>query len=228
MKVIRGSMIDMIRHALGAFFLSFIAIFIMLFLYVLLPQYLVSRYGPKDQPQIVKISFPLSIVIAPTPAPSPSPSPGLVPATVIIPKLDIQSAVELVGITDSGNMDVPKNAADLAWYMYGAKPSEEGNAVLAGHYDTPTGKPAIFYNLRKLQVGDEVTVVSENAIRSVFTVTDKATIPYDKFPNEEVFKTRPGKNLNLITCGGIWDAKKRTYLDRIVVYTTLKETSEGI
>jgi hypothetical protein len=80
----------------------------------------------------------------------------------------------------------------------------------------------------KLEAGDEVVVISENAIRSIFVVTDKATIPYDKFPNEEVFKTRPGKNLNLITCGGIWDAKKRTYLDRIVVYTTLKETREGV
>lgn len=202
----------------------------MIFLYVVLPQYLVSKFAPAQSLRLNPVSQLVWLAPDPTPTPSPTPSPtpGLTPATFILPKLNISTAVERVGLTETQNMDVPKNTANVAWYMHGKMPGEEGNSVIAGHYDTATGKPAIFYKLRILEVGDEVIVISENALKSVFVVAEKATIPYDKFPSEEVFKSRPGKNLNLITCGGIWDARKRTYLDRIVVYTTLKETTDGV
>lgn len=216
----------MVRHTVVAFFLAFFAIILMGLLYVVLPQYLVNRFAAEPPPQLSlsrlrgSFSFP-GASIAPTPVSTPSP--GLIPVTIIIPKLGIQTVVEQVGLTETDNMDVPKNAANVAWYQYGPKPSEAGNSVVAGHYDTPTGKPAIFFKLRNLKVGDEVEIVSEKAIRSMFVVTEVATIPYNQFPSEHVFKTRAGKNLNLITCGGIWDQKRKTYLDRIVVYTTLKE-----
>lgn len=216
---------SMVRHTVVAFFLAFFAIILMGLLYVVLPQYLVNRFSAQPPtPLLTRLrgTFPLpGASIAPTL--EPTPSPGLVPATIIIPKLGIQTAVERAGLTETDNMDVPKNAANVAWYQYGPKPSELGNAVIAGHYDTPTGKPAIFFKLRNLKAGDEVEIVSEKAIRSMFVVTEVATIPYNQFPSEHVFKTRAGKNLNLITCGGIWDQKRKTYLDRIVVYTTLKE-----
>lgn len=185
----------------------------MILLYIVLPKSVVTKFFPGEG----------MLTQAPLPSPTPSPIPGLIPVTFIIPKLKIQTAVELVGVTETGNMDVAKNAANVAWYQWGPKPSEDGNSVIAGHYDTPTGKPAIFYKLGTLAVGDEIEVISENAVRNIFVVTEKATIPYDQFPSEHVFKNKPGKNLNLITCGGIWDTKKKTYTDRIVVYTTLKE-----
>lgn len=216
----------MVRHTVVAFFLAFFAIILMGLLYVVLPQYLVNRFSAEPaSPLLTRIrgTFPLPAASI-APIPEPTPSPRLVPATIIIPKLGIQTAVEQVGLTATDNMDVPKNAANVAWYQYGPKPSEVGNAVIAGHYDTPTGKAAIFFRLRSLKAGDEIEVVSENAIRSTFVVTELATIPYNQFPSEHVFKTRAGKNLNLITCGGIWDPKRKTYVDRIVVYTTLKET----
>lgn len=220
---------QVIKRIFVTFCLSFGAVLAMLFLYVFLPQYLARQFLPGEPTLLVDSSFRRIINNPPpSPSPTPSPTPGLIPATVIIPKLNIQAPVELVGVTDTNNMDVPKNAANLAWYMYGPKPSEPGNAVIAGHYDTPTGRPAVFYNLTKLEKGDEIEVISENAVRSVFVVTETASIPYDQFPNDLVFKSKPGINLNLITCGGIWDAKKKNYSERIVVYTTLKsELGEG-
>lgn len=215
----------MLKHALASFFLSFFAMIIMFLLYVALPNYLVHRFGDGTTRSIGLKSFSLLTV---RPLPTPKPTPGLAPATLIIPKLEIQAAIEHVGLTETENMDVPKNAANVAWYMYGKKPGEEGNSVIAGHYDTPSGRPAIFYNLRSLEVGDEIEIISENAVKSKFEVTDKASIPFDKFPSEEVFRTKSGKNLNLITCGGVWDIKRRTYSERIVVYTRLKEGFEGI
>lgn len=208
-----------------AFLISFAAFWLMLFIFSKIFPTLTlpgissqSNTSGNPQTQTSATPFPSS-----TPTPSPSINPGLTPVTLIIPKLGIQAAIEPVGVTATNNMDVPKKAEDAAWYKYGSRPSEEGNAVISAHYDTPTGKPALFYYLKKLEPGDEVTVISENAVKSAFVVVEKASIPYDKFPNEQVFKTRPGKNLNLITCGGIWDPRKKIYSERLVVYTTYKE-----
>lgn len=212
----------MLRQIFISFLLSFGALISMYLLYVALPQYLVMNFGPSTSPYI-KTQF-AQILIDPTPLPTPQPTPLLTPVTIIIPKLGIQTAIESVGLTTTNNMDVPKNAASVAWYMHGPRPSEEGNAVIAGHFDTPSGRPAVFYHLKTLEVGDEIEVVSQNGVRSTFIVSDKSTIPVDTFPEDFVFKTKPGRNLNLITCGGIWDAKRKLYTDRIVVYAVFKES----
>lgn len=212
----------MIRRTFGTFFLTFSAVVIMIFLYVILPQFLVEHFSSKDF--IGKASQSFSELALSSPLLSPSPSPELTPVTIVIPRLNINTQVEEVGVTETNNLDVPKNAANVGWYTYGPKPSDQGNAVMTGHYDTPTGKPAIFYHLKNLESGDEIEVVSKAGIHTTFTVVEVASIPYDKFPNEYVFKTREGKNLNLITCGGIWNPKTKLYSERIVIYTSFKET----
>lgn len=146
-----------------------------------------------------------------------------IPMRIKIPKLEVDTHVEHVGQTKTHEMDVPKNAANVSWYVYGAKPGEEGNAVISGHYDTPSGKPAVFYKLKTLEPGDEVVVLSEDGRELTFIVESKEMHHYKTFPSEYVFFTKPGKNLNLITCGGIWDKKEQIYNERLVVYTTLKE-----
>lgn len=216
----------MFKHLLTSFFFAFFGVLIMLFLYIWIPHFLSQKFSPKivdTISQVLPRPSGKGFTIPASPSPSPSPSPLLTPVTLIIPKLNIQSAVEPVGLTPTDNMDVPKKAEDVAWYMYGVPPSLLGNAVIAGHYDTPTGKPAIFYHLGKLAKGDEVVVISMGAVQNTFVVSEVSTIPFDIFPSDYVFKTKPGKNLNLITCGGIWNRQKKIYSDRIVVYTTLKE-----
>jgi sortase A len=170
----------------------------------------------------------------PTPLPSatptitPSPTPIIVPVYINIPKLGIDTIVESVGLTKAGNMDTPANAKNVGWYRYGTVPGDRGNAVISGHFDTATGKPAIFYGLSKLSVGDTVGITLRGGREIEFTVTGKDAIPYQTFPSGYVFLDKPGINLNLITCGGIWDAKQKTYTKRIVVYTTLKGSSQNI
>lgn len=219
-----GSMDSMIKRLLVSFILGFGAIIILYLLYIVLPQTFVKSITPESAEKMAFFAPEKTFSqLVSSPSPSPSPSPALTPVTIIIPKLNIQTAIEQVGLTETNNMDTPKNADNVGWYQYGSKPGEEGNAVIAGHYDTPTGKPAVFYTLKKLEEGDEVEVISENGVHSIFVVVEKSSIPYDVFPSEQVFVTRPGRNLNLITCGGVWDIAKKTYTNRIVVYTTLKE-----
>jgi len=163
--------------------------------------------------------------IAPLPTATPLPK-SLVPVGFVIPKLNIRADVEKVGQTKSLHIDVPKNAANVAWYVYGSKPGEVGNAIINGHYDTPSGRPAVFYYLKNLEKGDEVQVISEDGVQSDFVVTGKEELSYDTFPSEYVFFTKPGTNLNLITCDGIWNPTNRNYSMRVVVYTSLQSTIE--
>lgn len=159
----------------------------------------------------------------PSPTPEPTPIPSLVPRTFRIPRLNLEAPVEQVGVTEDGRMEVPKQGGNVAWYKWGPKPREYGNAVITGHYDTPSGKPAVFYNLRKLEDGDEIIIESKDGITSTFVINGKDTIPYTEFPSEYVFALREGINLNLITCDGIWNAADKVYSNRLVVYATLKE-----
>jgi len=145
-----------------------------------------------------------------------------IPHMLIIPKLEIEADVESVGLDSRRNMDVPKNAENVAWYNLGARPGEKGNAVLAGHLDTITGAPAVFYELDKLENGDTITV--EDTERNIFTytVTGKETYKTEEFPLQEVFGDTEIYRLNLITCTGTFDNSEKSYSHRTVVYSELK------
>lgn len=147
-----------------------------------------------------------------------------IPQKLRIPKLGIQSVVEQVGMTETGNMEVPENAANVGWYKEGTVPSEKGNAVITGHFDTPSGKPAVFYRLYDLSIGDTVSVEYTDGSHKMFIVTGKDFIHLDVFPTQYVFNEKYGHNLNLITCGGVWDPQEKNYKSRAVIYTTLKGT----
>jgi hypothetical protein len=57
------------------------------------------------------------------------------PTSLAIPAIGVNAAVEQVGVNAQGNMDVPRNPNNTAWYAPGARPGQQGNAVIAGHVD---------------------------------------------------------------------------------------------
>lgn len=145
------------------------------------------------------------------------------PITFSIPKIQVNTHVESVGLDADKNMDVPKEAANVGWYNLGVKPGEKGNAVLAGHFDDPNGDPAVFYELDSLEEGDTVEVTDENNVTYVFTVTHKESYAVDEFPISTVFGASDKEMLNLITCEGTFDKSAATYSHRLVVFTELSE-----
>lgn len=144
-----------------------------------------------------------------------------IPLRITIPAINVDTAVEHVGKDAQGNMDVPKDANNVAWYELGYKPGENGNAVIAGHLDTKTGS-AIFYRLNDLRVGDDLTVVTDQNKKLVFTVIKKQIYTAESFPIPTVFGPASTPLLNLITCAGVFDRTSEHYLDRVVVFTQLK------
>lgn len=146
------------------------------------------------------------------------------PVTFSIPKLNIENAtVESVGLNNKGAMDIPKKDENVAWYNLGSKPGELGSAVIAGHFDTKTGSPAVFYNLNKLKNGDELKVKDKNGKEYTYIVTNTQTYELAEFPLVEVFAGPTDKSyLNLITCEGTYDKSSKLYSHRLVIYSELK------
>jgi sortase A len=145
------------------------------------------------------------------------------PKRLIIQKIDVDAAIESVGQDEKGNMDVPKKDENVGWYELGYKPGDEGSAVMAGHFDTRTGAPAVFYNISKLQPGDTIEVVDENDNSLTYSVTDTATYDFDKVPLQKIFATKGKKALNLITCEGVFDRESKNYSKRLVVYAEIND-----
>lgn len=141
------------------------------------------------------------------------------PSTFRIPSLGVEAAVESVGLDSQNNMDVPKNDYNVAWYNLGYKPGENGSAVIAGHYDTRAGTPAVFYELGNLAVGETIEVEYPNKETHTFRVTDKQVYNHDQVPMQKVFNTKGTAGLNLITCQGVFDPNSQIYSKRMVVYT---------
>jgi sortase (surface protein transpeptidase) len=142
---------------------------------------------------------------------------------ITIPSIGVDAGVELVGLTWDRAMDVPRGWANVAWYRDGYRPGEPGNAVLAGHLDTASGGPAVFWSLDKLQAGDEVTVWYGNGDRYTFVVEGQELYVHDAEGPiiDRIFGESLTADLNLVTCDGAWDHGRATYTHRLVVFTTL-------
>lgn len=144
------------------------------------------------------------------------------PVRIDINKLNVHTLVEPVGTDSKGNMDVPKDVNNVAWYNLGYYPGEAGNAVVADHLDSANG-PAIFAKLATLIPGDTITITTNTNKHYVYKVSGKAVYPYDKMPIDQVFGTSSMAQLNLITCSGTFIRTKKTYSNRIVVFSQLTQ-----
>lgn len=152
-----------------------------------------------------------------TPTTIPTPTVGK-PVSISIPVLGVNAAIEEVGLDAQGRMGVPEQNMDTAWYKYGPLPGSKGSAVIDGHFDTPTGAPAVFYNISRLQRGDIITTKDSYGNTYSFTVTQVTSYPYNKLPMQEIFATNDKPRLNLITCDGVWNRAAHNYSNRVVVY----------
>lgn len=141
------------------------------------------------------------------------------PSRLKIPKINLDSVVEYVGLTSDGAMDVPKNREDVAWFAPGPRPGEDGTAVIAGHYGQKNKKGAAFDNLYKLRKGDKIYIEDDKGMIIIFVVSGNRR--YDpKADASTVFGVNSGpSHLNLVTCEGVWDETLEDYPTRLVVFT---------
>ncbi|MDG6101687.1 class F sortase [Dactylosporangium aurantiacum] len=150
-----------------------------------------------------------------------------VPVHLEIPAIGVSTALMELGLNGDGTIAVPPLRADApaGWYRHLATPGEVGPAVILGHVDTARDGPAVFYQLRDLRPGDEVSVRRADGSTAVFGVDRVAQYPKAQFPSAEVYGAADRPVLRLVTCGGTFDRLQRSYRGNVVVFATLLRTA---
>jgi sortase A len=147
-----------------------------------------------------------------------SPINSRVPTRLRIPKLYINEAIEPVGLTLDGAMEVPSNSVNVGWFRLGTLPGEPGSAVITGHFDGNNGTAGVFNKLHTLVPGDTLSVEDDQG-QSTFFIVRESRIYSPTADAPDVFNEIEGNHLNLITCDGAWDHAKKSYAKRLVVFT---------
>ncbi|WP_227793247.1 class F sortase [Paenibacillus guangzhouensis] len=145
---------------------------------------------------------------------------GIIPNKILIPSVRIQTSVEPVGVLDNGQMEVPESTERVGILMNGVKAGEQGNAVIAGHVDNYTG-PAIFYGLKKLKKDDPIILSDASGKYLVYKVLSVESFKTAEAPIDRVFGKTDESRLNLITCTGKYDRKKKEHEKRLIVFARL-------
>jgi sortase (surface protein transpeptidase) len=145
-----------------------------------------------------------------------------IPSRLVVPAIGINAPLEEVGILPNGDLATPtqKPWTNAGWYNAGPLPGQRGSAVIDGHLDRPGGYPAVFWNLRNIQIGDEVMVIDLYGKTFHFHVIGVMFYAPQNAPIQNIFGNSAGNFLNLITCAGDWIPSQHQTSLRLVVYTT--------
>jgi len=173
---------------------------------------------------------PSAVVTAPATGTSAAPTtPGPLvmaasaPVRVRIPAIGVDSDLIDLGLQDDGTMQVPAEGFPAGWFTEAPTPGELGPAVLAGHVDW-AGSPGVFYDLRDVVAGDEITVSRADGSAAVFRVSEVGQYSKDDFPTAAVYGDLDHAGLRVITCGGEFDPVASSYEDNTVVFADLVST----
>ncbi|MET7937753.1 class F sortase [Streptomyces sp. NPDC005322] len=150
------------------------------------------------------------------------------PKSVVIKAAGVRAPVVAGGLDRSGAVKPPpfSRPGTVGWYRAGPEPGSPGAALLVGHLDTKS-KPAVFHGLGDLKRGDRVMVGRSDGTTAEFTVEDVAVVASKRFDARRVYgaRSRDRAELRLITCGGKFDRKARTYSANVVVSAYLTGTA---
>jgi hypothetical protein len=147
---------------------------------------------------------------------------SVTPPVVAAPvALSLPDATDLpvvpVGVLPSGALQLPDRPTVLGWFAAGAAPgAQAGTAVIAGHLDLAVFGPGPLVRLSNLRVGDVLQLTDAAGVSHRFSVVSRRSYPKPALP-PEVFRRDGPPRLAVVTCGGAFDAARRSYADNVVV-----------
>lgn len=146
-----------------------------------------------------------------------------VPEKIKIDQLGIVLDVVPVGVDEKGYLETPEKWNEAGWFKNGAKPSEVGNLLINAHYDDNYGRPAAFWQLKNVKLGDTVSVLDSYGRYYNYEVSNVYYVDINDPERSKVFEPyeKDKSVMTLITCGGVWVAGERTYSKRLVVNAEL-------
>jgi len=146
---------------------------------------------------------------------------GSLPTIISIPKINKTAKIIPVGVTATGNLDVPHNFVQAGWYKYGTAPGEKGSTVIDGHVDNGGSIAGVFKKLHELAAGDIINVSNTAGKVLRYEVTATNVYATSAFPSEQIFADNGQALLKIITCYGTFLPKEGTYDRRLVVTAAL-------
>jgi sortase (surface protein transpeptidase) len=141
------------------------------------------------------------------------------PVRLRIPAIHVDSQLDLLGRQPDGTIAVPASATVAGWYDEGPRPGQPGPAVILGHVDSRKG-PGVFFRLVELKPGTLVYVDRVDGTSVAFRVQKVSQVPKTSFPTDLVYSPTLEPSLQLVTCGGSFDNRARSYRDNVIAYTS--------
>lgn len=143
------------------------------------------------------------------------------PRKISIRSIGIDGCIQKVGIDQNKAIAVPTNVHVAGWYVNSPSPGEKGVSVIDGHFQGRYSD-AIFDKIKELTIGEDVKIIlgdgSERNFKIVsvnnYSVREANTQQYNQLAGVN-------KQLTLITCGGRYDTKTKSYDKRVIVRAKL-------
>ena len=142
------------------------------------------------------------------------------PVRLRIPALRVNSPLQRLDLQADGSVAVPKSPDVAGWYERGPRPGQAGPAVLLGHVDSRSG-PGVFFDVARLPSGAVVEVDRADGSTVTFRVTKVSRVSKNRFPTDLVYAPTLEPTLRLVTCGGSFDATRRSYRDNVIAFASL-------
>jgi Sortase domain len=139
--------------------------------------------------------------------------------------IDNSSIITLSLQDDLRTFEVPTNATQVAWYDFSGLPGEEGKSpIMAAHVDYK-GQKGPFYTLTEAGADSAIyLVMADGTIYEYRVVTNrdiaKATLSWEDVGCDFNQCYAPDA-ITLITCGGNFNPRTRSYNDNVVVRAEL-------
>lgn len=139
------------------------------------------------------------------------------PRSLRISKLGIHAYIQPVGVTKDNVMATPGNIGFVGWYDRGAIPGGTGVSILNGHV-SGRYSDGVFKRLHELTAGDDIQVEMGDKTSKSFTVRSvRSYKTADAAGPLYQASGTSGRELHLITCGGVFDKASDTYRERLIV-----------
>ncbi len=146
------------------------------------------------------------------------------PKFISLPTISASGFVQFMGIDQNKQIATPTNVNFAGWYINSVLPGQEGLSIIVGHVDGLTS-PGIFYHLDDLKTGDEFTVERGDGTLLNYQVKKVSAVSTEDAVNV-LFSQDPSikSQLNLITCGGVFNHALKEYEQRIIIGAALVNT----
>ncbi len=143
------------------------------------------------------------------------------PKFIRLPSIGTEGFIQNVGVDQNKQIAVPNNIYFAGWFVDSVRPGQKGLSIIDGHVDGRENE-GIFKRLSNLEKGDRFDIELGDGSTRQFKVRSIDVVPTEQAANY-LFSQDPAvvHQLNLITCGGNYNAEAGGYDQRIIVTSEL-------